>query len=403
MKQQILTNNNESSSRSLRRFINSINSPRTEETYVNSIKLYMQYHNIKDFDSLLQIDKEKTFEMIEDFLEYLRKKQKRSLSRINTILCSIRLFYSVNRYDDLNWYILNRFKGKERKRMVKDRAYTRQDIHKLLDYADLRMKVAILVMASSGIRVEGLVLLKLKDLEYIQEYRLYRICVYSDSIDDTYYTFCTPECAQYIKLYFETRERQFGENLNPESPLIRKDFDNNLDLKLAPHSVGERIRRISLSAGIRMKREIKEGNDPIEVKRQRHEIMTCHGLRKFFDTVCIDSDMKNIPKEIMMGHKREQGLDRNYYRPTLDTLLKEYLKVVNDLTIDESNRLSKQIQELKEKNEDKDDIINGKLQEKESEIQIMKQQIQMLRESQKEILECLKYPERLTQIIKDKK
>ena len=165
MKQQILTNNNESSSsRSLRRFINSINSPRTEETYVNSIKLYMQYHNIKDFDSLLQIDKEKTFEMIEDFLEYLRKKQKRSLSRINTILCSIRLFYSVNRYDDLNWYILNRFKGKERKRMVKDRAYTRQEIHKILDYADLRMKVAILVMASSGVRVEGLVLLKLKIL-----------------------------------------------------------------------------------------------------------------------------------------------------------------------------------------------------------------------------------------------
>lgn len=403
MKQQILTNNNESSSsRSLRRFINSINSPRTEETYVNSIKLYMQYHNIKDFDSLLQIDKEKTFEMIEDFLEYLRKKQKRSLSRINTILCSIRLFYSVNRYDDLNWYILNRFKGKERKRMVKDRAYTRQEIHKILDYADLRMKVAILVMASSGVRVEGLVLLKLKDLEYIQEYRLYRIFVYSDSIDDTYYTFCTPECAQYIKLYLETRERQFGENLNPGSPLIRKDFDNNLDLKLAPHSIGERIRRISISAGIRMKREIKEGNDPIEVKRQRHEIMTCHGLRKFFDTVCIDSDMKNIPKEIMMGHKREQGLDRNYYRPTLDTLLKEYLKVVNDLTIDESNRLSKQIQELKEKNEDKDYIINGKLQEKESEIQIMKQQIQMLTESQKEILECLKYPQRLTRILNEK-
>ena len=43
-----------------------------------------------------------------------------------------------------------------------------------------------------------------------------------------------------------------------------------------------------------------------------------------------------------------------------------------------------------------------KQNEKESEMQIMKEQIQMLRESQKEILECLKYPERLNQIIKEK-
>jgi DNA-directed RNA polymerase specialized sigma subunit len=44
-----------------------------------------------------------------------------------------------------------------------------------------------------------------------------------------------------------------------------------------------------------------------------------------------------------------------------------------------------------------------KQKQKETELQIMKQQIQMLRESQKEILECLKYPERVTQILNDEK
>jgi len=39
--------------------------------------------------------------------------------------------------------------------------------------------------------------------------------------------------------------------------------------------------------------------------------------------------------------------------------------------------------------------------EKESEIQIMKQQIVMLMESQKEILECLRYPEKLSLICKE--
>jgi integrase len=40
--------------------------------------------------------------------------------------------------------------------------------------------------------------------------------------------------------------------------------------------------------------------------------------------------------------------------------------------------------------------------EKESEMQIMKRQIAMLTESQKEIIECLKYPERLAQILNDR-
>ncbi len=47
-------------------------------------------------------------------------------------------------------------------------------------------------------------------------------------------------------------------------------------------------------------------------------------------------------------------------------------------------------------------ILEEKQKEKESEIQIMKQQIAMLTESHKEILECFKYPQRLTQILNEK-
>ena len=41
-----------------------------------------------------------------------------------------------------------------------------------------------------------------------------------------------------------------------------------------------------------------------------------------------------------------------------------------------------------------------KQNEKESEIQIMKQQIAMLAESQKEVLECLKNPKKLSLILR---
>ena len=51
---------------------------------------------------------------------------------------------------------------------------------------------------------------------------------------------------------------------------------------------------------------------------------------------------------------------------------------------------------------DNEYIIRARLQEKESEIQIMKGQIAMLTESHKDILQCLKYPQRLTQILNEK-
>jgi phage shock protein A len=73
------------------------------------------------------------------------------------------------------------------------------------------------------------------------------------------------------------------------------------------------------------------------------------------------------------------------------------------LTINEDNKkLEKQFNELKEKSKDNEYIIRARLQEKESEMQLMKQQISYLMGSQKEILEILKYPERLEEIAKIK-
>ena len=60
--------------------------------------------------------------------------------------------------------------------------------------------------------------------------------------------------------------------------------------------------------------------------------------------------------------------------PDIQTLLegtkevKGYIAAINDLTINDENRLSKQVQELKEKNEDAEYVIKGKLQEKDDQI-----------------------------------
>jgi hypothetical protein len=50
-------------------------------------------------------------------------------------------------------------------------------------------------------------------------------------------------------------------------------------------------------------------------------------------------------REMLLGHSI--GLNKAYYRPCEDELLEEYLKAVDMLTINEENRLRKQVEYLK--------------------------------------------------------
>jgi hypothetical protein len=55
----------------------------------------------------------------------------------------------------------------------------------------------LLLMSSSGMRVGALSLLKIRNLEKIDKYSLYKITVYENEYEE-YVTFCTPECAKAI-------------------------------------------------------------------------------------------------------------------------------------------------------------------------------------------------------------
>ena len=75
----------------------------------------------------------------------------------------------------------------------------------MLEKADQRGRVAILLMASTGMRVGAIPLLKIRNLERIEKYSLYKVTVYENE-DEEYITFCTPECAKEIESYFEYRQ-----------------------------------------------------------------------------------------------------------------------------------------------------------------------------------------------------
>ena len=73
-----------------------------------------------------------------------------------------------------------------------DQPYTREQIPKLLEYADPRTIAMILIMASAALRLGALPILKVADLTPVPKHNVYQIGVYANSKSNRHYTFCTP-------------------------------------------------------------------------------------------------------------------------------------------------------------------------------------------------------------------
>ena len=114
---------------------------------------------------------------------------------------------------------------------------------------------------------------------------------------------------------------------------------------------------------------------------------------------CEIAGMKPINIETLLSHN--VGISSSYYRPTEGELLEDYLRVINLLTINSEHRLQKQVQEFNEKYRENDYIVKAKLTEKDDEIKSIKEQMVLMKESQKEIMALLKNPAKLLEILKE--
>ena len=358
-------------------FINSLKSNETKRKYIYLFSKYLEYLNIS-YDNLADLLLKQDIRTIESdiilYMTRLKDEEGYSFASLNTRLAAITLFFTMN---DI---IVNRKKiGKylgEHIKTIKDRGYTHEEIKKMLDVSDLKFKVFITLMASTGCRVGAIPSLKIRNLKYYPKpsYNLYQVIFYENTKSE-YYSFTTPECANYIKEYLEYRSERCGEKITDNSPLIRDDFvlDDLLRIQNPKHlsifTFNYYLRLILIKTGIRKVVPLTEsltGN-----KKNRKVVSQNHGFRKFTHTVMANKRINPEIREMLLGHKI--GLSSSYYRPSESELLEEYLRVIPELTINEENRLQKQVQELKEQDEYSKYVIDKKLKEKDLAIENMQQ------------------------------
>ena len=128
--------------------------------------------------SLNEFDKKRPVEsLLKDWIFHMRSDNDIiSPNSIRRHIHALASFYTINDVVELiNFKKLWRFLPENHK-AVEDRAYTVEEIAKMLQTADERMKVIILLMASSGMRKGALEGLKLYNLEPVEDF--YKITIY---------------------------------------------------------------------------------------------------------------------------------------------------------------------------------------------------------------------------------
>jgi len=179
--------------RSYRIFIEGLKSAVTKAAYTYALEKYMKFLGIQNPDDLLlhQDNPRIIQDKIIDFL-ILLKNPPHSLryATRSQYVSAIITFY------DLNEVILNRKKiyrylGEE-ERPIENRGYNTEEIRKMLEVSDEKVRAILLLLASTGMRIRALVDLTLQDLQEVPEFKLYKVTVYSD-YKEHYFTFTTPE------------------------------------------------------------------------------------------------------------------------------------------------------------------------------------------------------------------
>lgn len=327
-------------------FEQSIRSEYTKKVYLTCLRKYFEFPASSKNKIFDETDSRKIEDNIIDFIISLKKKGK-GFAAIHNYVCAICKYYRMNRVildtKNIHEYLPEFRKSK------KDRAYMYEEIQRLLDVADERMRAIILLLASSGMRVGAIPFLRLRNLEKIKisfETEIYKITVY-EGFNEEYVTFCSP--ARAIDEYLKMRSR-YGEKLTQDSFLFREQFDVRDAFAISKcrqvraNTITKKLIDLAERSLIREKEVLVEGSDK---KRSeiRKDVPIAHGFRKFFTTQLIEADLKTELRWLLEGHNLK-GNDSHYIRTTDKRMQQEYEKALDNLTIDPANRLQRKVQRL---------------------------------------------------------
>jgi hypothetical protein len=369
-------------------FLFAMRSPKTREKCTGRLRMFFDFLGIpgetmkercKAFCD--RAKKENTGWTFTSIIQYLQKLKERVEQKDITAGTMKNRYQAVKLFCDMadipvSWKKISRGIPRVR-RYADDRAPTIEEIQKIMEYPDRRIKAIICTMASSGIRVGAWDFLRWKHIIPIErngDVIAAKIIVYPGT-EDEYFSFITPEVYNELEKWKEYRIHS-GESVTKESWIMRniwntkKGYTRGLvsaPVKLQAEGVKRLIEDALWTQGLRKK---------LESDKKRHEFQCDHGLRKWFRTRCELAGMKLSNIETLMNHSI--GISNSYYRATEAELLEDYLKAVDFLTINDKSKLQKKVLDISQKANEENSIIKARLEERDSDIEELKAAVKFL-------------------------
>ena len=277
--------------------------PRTLHNYEEAIRLYLRDMALSGPDALMVGN---PIEIEDSIKAYF---QKVSRPRADMCMMALKTFYEANRII-INWGHVRRFKPVRPDVAPDDRGYTLDEIKALVTAApNDRVRLAMMTMASGGLRVGALPRLTVKDLTWIESQSLYAGMVYAGT-KSQYLTFLSPQCSELMSKFVKGRK--------PDQSVFYNLYEPDLPATKSAHVVS--IWRVVKRLGIW---DQTGGNAEAHLD---------HGFRKAFRTALDAGKLREDMAERLTGHGKK--LVRTYSRPDAEQWLKDsgYKQAISYLT-----------------------------------------------------------------------
>lgn len=293
----------------LQREFESVN---TQTTYRTGLKHFAKAAGIKSYEQYLMKSPEEIESDIKKFTAYLGS---RSPLTVRAYLQGVRVFLSDHEivFNNGFWAKLRkrRKKLKRVRPLTRDRAPTRKQLRRILNYVDVKGRALFLFLASSGCRIGETVQLRIEDmnLEADPPEVFIRGPTTKNGVGERT-VFFSYEARDAIKDWLaikdHVKKRSKGE-----------DFSGPLVFPFTP-----------LLARHIWKRALKKAGLYKKDKRTDRLILHVHSLRKFFRSkIGLELDYTHV----LMGHL--EYLDQSYRRIEKKDLAKAYLDNMDNVSI----------------------------------------------------------------------
>jgi len=281
-------------------------SENTKKTYLKGLGKFVEYKQIQNLDQFIEEVKQNKNqnELVKEFAVYLASKNL-APKTVASWISSLKKFFSANglKVDvDIPLKVFN---------IHEDVLPSKEDLRKILSEVDLRMKVIITMLASSGMRIGELHNLKLSDIDLSKEIPTIRIKGAGTKERKSRITFISKEARKFLEEYLNKR-KELGEELNENSTVIAREDGKPMSYQNIQYLLEGVFRKYSKKVGKRY-------------------TLHAHCLRKWFKTQLISAGVPAPIVDRLTGHARYLAQEYELY--TEDQLREWYEKGMSAVTI----------------------------------------------------------------------